>query len=144
MKTVREILGGRRPYWVAASWPVRRVVEYLCEKHVGAVPVVEADVVVGVFSERDLMRRVVLPGLDLDVAGIAEVMTPEVIYVEPDESYLAAKELMLKQNIRHLVVKDAQGELSGFVSLRELSETALEEATSLITKLNDQYYRTPG
>lgn len=144
MKTVGEILGGRTPYWVAASWPVRRVVEYLCEKHVGAVPVVEADVVVGVFSERDLMRRVVLPGLDLDVAGIAEVMTPEVIYVEADESYLAAKELMLKQNIRHLVVKDAQGELSGFVSLRELSETALEEATSLITKLNDQYYRTPG
>lgn len=144
MKTVREILGARRPYWVAASWSVRRVVEYLCEKHVGAVPVVEADVVVGVFSERDLMRRVVLPGMDLDAAGIAEVMTPEVIHVEPDESYLAAKELMLKQNIRHLVVKDAEGRLSGFVSLRELSEAALEDATSLITKLNDQYYRTPG
>ncbi len=144
MKTVGEILGGRTPYWVAANWSVRRVVEYLCEKHVGAVPVVDGDMVVGVFSERDLMRRVVLPGLDLDAAGIAEVMTPEVIHLEPDESYLAAKGLMLKHNIRHLVVKDAEGRLNGFVSLRELSETALKEATSLITKLNDQYYRTPG
>ena len=143
MKTVREILGGRKPYWVAASWSVRRVVEYLCEKHVGAVPVIDGDLVVGVFSERDLMRRVVLPGLDLDAAGIAEVMTPDVIRVGPDESYLAAKEMMLKCNIRHLVVNDTQSRLKGFVSLRELSETALHEANSLITKLNDQYYRTP-
>lgn len=143
MKTIREILGGRTPYWVAATWSVRRVVEYLCERHVGAVPVIDADMVVGVFSERDLMRRVVLECLDLDAAGIAEVMTPEVISVEPDESYFTAKEMMLKHNIRHLVVKDAQGRLNGFVSLRELSEAALEEATSLITKLNDQYYRTP-
>ena len=143
MKMVREILGGRTPYWVAASWSVRRVVQYLCEKQVGAVPVVDADLVVGVFSERDLMRRVVLPGLDLDETGIAEVMTPQVICVEPDESYITAKETMVEHNIRHLVVKDAQGRLKGFVSLRELSETALNEAKALITKLNDQYYRTP-
>lgn len=143
MKTVSEVLGGRRPYWVAASWSVRRVVEYLCEKHVGAVPVLDEDVVVGVFSERDLMRRVVLPGLDLDAAGIAEVMTADVIEVGPDDTYFAAKEKMLKSNIRHLVVNDEEGRLRGFLSLRELSETALNEATSLITKLNDQYYRTP-
>ncbi len=143
MKTVREILGGRSPYWVAASWSVRRVVEYLCEKHVGAVPVLDAEAVVGVFSERDLMRRVVLPGLDLDAAGIAEVMTPEVIEVGLDDSYFAAKEKMLKHNVRHLVVNDENDRFKGFLSLRELSETALDEATSLITKLNDQYYRTP-
>ncbi len=143
MKTVREILGGRTPYSVAASWSVRRVVEYLCEKHVGAVPVVDADLVAGVFSERDLMRRVVLPGLDLDETGIAEVMTPQVICVGPDESYLVAKEMMVEHNIRHLVVKDAHDRLKGFVSLRELSEVALHEANSLISKLNDQYYRTP-
>ena len=143
MKTVREILGGRTPYSVPASWSVRRVVEYLCERHVGAVPVVDADLVAGVFSERDLMRRVVLPGLDLDETGIAEVMTPQVICVGPDESYLAAKEMMVEHNIRHLVVKDSHDRLKGFVSLRELSETALKEANLLISKLNDQYYRTP-
>ena len=143
MKTIGEILGRRTPYWVAASWSVRRVVEYICEKHVGAVPVVDADEVVGVFSERDLMRRLVLPGLSLDDTGIADVMTPDVIYVGPDESYLIAKELMVEHNIRHLIVNDDSGRLKGCVSLRELSETALLEANSLITKLNDQYYRTP-
>jgi len=144
MKTVGEILGRRTPYWVALSWPVRRVVEYLCEKHVGAVPVIEEDQVVGVFSERDLMRRVVLAGLDLDKTGIAEVMTPNVIAASPDDSYMEAKQIMLENNIRHLVVMDENKRLKGFVSLRELSETALIEANSLITKLNDQYYRSPG
>ena len=144
MKTVAEILGGRKAYWVAASWSVRRVVEYLCEKHVGAVPVVDADAVVGVFSERDLMRRVVLPGLDLDEAGIAEVMTPQVISTAPDDSYIEAKQKMLQHNIRHLVVMDEHQRLKGFISLRELSEAALQEANLLITKLNDQYYRSPG
>ena len=143
MKTVSEILAGRTPYSVPDSWPVRRVVEYLCERHVGAVVVVDADEVVGVFSERDLMRRVVLEGLDLDDTPITDVMTQDVIYVEPQESYHGAKRLMLDSNIRHLVVKDDHDRLKGVVSLRELSETALAEANSLITKLNDQYYRTP-
>ena len=143
MRTVGEILGARTTYWVAKSWSVRRVVDYLCEKGVGAMPVTDEDLVVGVFSERDLMHRVVHQGRSLDETRISEVMTKGVIAVRPEDSYMDAKAVMIEHNVRHLVVKDHDGRLKGFISLRELSETALAEAQSLISKLNDDYYRTP-
>lgn len=143
MQTVADILGTRATYWIDSNWSVRKAVEYLCEKHVGAAPVQEATEVVGVFSERDLMQRVVLKGLDLDATGVSEVMTRDVIHVPPDEHYLKAKELMLKRRVRHLVVQDEDRHLRGFVSIRELSEAALNEANSLIAKLNTSFYNDP-
>lgn len=144
MKTVGEILRGRKAYSAGVTWPVRHVIEYLGEKRVGAVPIVDGDQVVGVFSERDLLHRIVLPGLDIDSTGVSQVMTKEVIHVAPEQDYLKAKALMLENGVRHLVVKDEDGRLNGFISLRELSETALAEANSLITKLNDSYYGSSG
>lgn len=144
MKTVDEVLAKRDVYWVSASWPLQRVVEYMCEKHVGAVPVVDASEVVGVFSERDLMKRVVLPGLDPTATVISDVMTRDVISTTPEVSYLEAKALMLRNNIRHLVVLDSHGKLAGFLSIRDLSDLALKQAEQLITKLNDDYYNMPG
>lgn len=144
MQTVGEILGARSTYWIDSGWSVRKATEYLCAKKVGAAPVLEASAVVGVFSERDLMRRVVLQGLDLDATGVADVMTRDVIHVPPDEHYLKAKELMLKRRVRHLVVQDDDRHLRGFVSIRELSEAALNEANSHIAKLNSDYYNDPA
>jgi len=144
MKTVGEVLGTREAYWVAASWPLRRVVEYMCEKQVGAVPVLDESEVVGVFSERDLMKRVVLPGLDPHATTVAEVMTKDVISTTSDVSYLEAKALMLRNGIRHLVVLDRHNRLTGFLSIRDLSDWALKEAERLVAKLNDDYYNMPG
>jgi len=123
MKTVGEVLGTREAYWVAASWPLRRVVEYMCEKQVGAVPVLDESEVVGVFSERDLMKRVVLPGLDPHATTVAEVMTKDVISTTSD---------------------DRHNRLTGFLSIRDLSDWALKEAERLVAKLNDDYYNMPG
>ena len=144
MRTVGEILKGRQTYSATAAWTVRHAMEYLCEKKIGAVPVVDGVEVVGVFSERDLMHRIVLPGLDLDDTLVGDVMTRDVIHVAPDEHYKKAKALMVNHGVRHLVVQDEDGQLRGFVSLRELSEVALQEANTLIMKLNDSYYQAPS
>lgn len=141
MHTVREILGEREPYFVDSGWSVRRVVNYLCDKSIGAVAVKEGEHVVGVFSERDLLRRVVKDGLNPDSLLVGDVMSTPVIDVSPDEDYRGAKAKMLEEKIRHLVVRDDEGKLYGIVSIRDLIEVGLEDYRALVAKLNDRYYK---
>jgi len=141
MRTIKDIIGQREPYVVESGWSVRRVVEYLCEKDIGAVVIREGDRMVGVFSERDLMNRVVREGRDPDKTMVSDVMSKRVIRVSADEDYRIAKAHMLDKGIRHLVVADDEDNLLGSVSMRELIEIDLEEYRDLVTKLNDRYYQ---
>jgi CBS domain-containing protein len=140
MKPIRDIVRGRETYSVSPDMTVQEVTEYLCDKEVGAVAVVEDYRVIGVFSERDLMHRVVRKELDPKTTPVREVMTPDVVYVMIHESASTARSLMLGRNFRHLVVLDASEHLQGFVSMRELLEVDLEETQELVHKLNDDYY----
>lgn len=140
MKVIRELIGNRTPYSVTPDMTVQKVVAYLCERKIGAVAVCENRKVVGVFSERDLMHRIVLPGLDPNRTPISKVMTQGVVHVHIDERHSTARNLMLGQNFRHLVVLDDEGDFKGFVSIRELMEVDLQESRELVHKLNDNYY----
>ena len=140
MKTIRELVGDRGVFSVGVDWPIAKVVAYLCEKEIGAVAVMSGESLVGVFSERDLLRRVVWKGLDPAATPVREVMTSDVFYVDIDQSYAVAKALMLDKNFRHLVVLDEDKKLRGFVSMRELLEADLSESRDLIRKLNDTFY----
>ena len=140
MKTIREMIGQREVFSVDTSLTVSEVVDYLCEKSIGAVAICEGNKVVGVFSERDLLRRVVHKGLDIEKTKVTDVMTTKVFHVSLDERHSVAKALMLNKNFRHLVVLDKSRRLRGFVSIRELIEVDLEATKDLIHKLNDDYY----
>ncbi|MCL4692098.1 MAG: CBS domain-containing protein [Candidatus Hydrogenedentes bacterium] len=140
MKTIGEIIGTREPYFVEPEQTVREVVEYLATKGVGAVAVCENGAVVGVFSERDLVRRVVAEGRDSQTTRIREVMTGEVVSVSIEDSHHVAKALMLDKKFRHLVAIDREKRFRGFVSMRELLEVDLAESRALIHSLNDGYY----
>ncbi len=140
MKTVGEILGQRDFYAVSTEWTVGQVVDYLCEKGIGAVAVCEGDQLAGIFSERDLMRRVVHKGLDPKETPITKVMTKDVFFVMPDENYSVAKALMLGKNFRHLAVLDEERRFKGFVSMRELLEVDLAMTQDMVKSLNDDYY----
>ncbi len=141
MKSVGEILEGRIPFSVDVGATVADVVDYLCEKMIGAVAICEGDTVVGVFSERDLMHRVVKAGLSPADTPIVDVMTKDVFSVKLTESTHNARLLMFGKNFRHLVVNDELGKFQGFVSMRELLEVDLQESKELIRKLNDDYYQ---
>ena len=140
MKIIRELIGSRTPYSVTPDMTVLDVVGYLCERHVGAVAICENNRVVGVFSERDLMHRVVLPGLNPGEVPIRDVMTEDVVHVNINDKHSTARNLMLGKNFRHLVVLDDDEEFRGFVSIRELTEVDLQESKELVHKLNDDYY----
>ena len=140
MKLISELIGNRKPYSVTPDMTVQEVVEYLCERTVGAVAVCDKRKVVGVFSERDLLQRVVLTGLNPKKTSITDVMTVGVVHVKLSDQHSTARNLMLGKNFRHLVVLNDDDEFSGFVSMRELIEVDLKESQELVQKLNDDYY----
>ena len=140
-KSIGDVIGEHREkFSVDSDLPIRQVIGYMHDKNVGAVVVCEGDKVVGVFSERDLLRRVVHKGLDLDRVQVRDVMSSPVYWISIDERYEVAKAIMIDKDLRHLVVKDDERDFQGFVSSQQLLEADLSDSRDLVGKLNDDYY----
>lgn len=104
---------------VAPGDSVRAIVRLMAERHIGAVPVTENDALVGIFTERDVMCRVVDRDLDPSATTVGEVMTANPQTASPDWPILTALEHMAEGGYRHLpVVQD--GRLLAIVSIRDL------------------------
>lgn len=142
MRTVGDFLIDREVYSVQVGQSVKDVVDYLCERRIGAVPVMDGEEVVGIFSERDLMHRVVHKGLDPSAVKVQEVMSKGCIRISPDEDHRIAKAHMFDRHVRHLVVMDENDRLCGIVSMRHLIEMDVEEYAELVSRLNDKYYQS--
>ena len=119
MKLIAEIIKGRPLFHVQSSAKVREVARQMTEKNIGAIAVLDAGKLVGVFSERDLMSRVVARGLDPDKTAVREVMTQSIVVAEPVENIDSALKKMNSLGCRHLPVVD-RGNLVGMISLRDL------------------------
>ncbi len=141
MHTIRDIVEDRVSLFVKGDQSVREVVDYLCEHKVGAVAVKEEDEIIGVFSERDLMLRVVHKGLDPQTVAVREVMSPGCLKVPVDEDYRVAKMHMFDRGVRHLVVVDDADKFLGLISMRDMIEMDVKEYSDLVSKLNDRYYQ---
>ncbi len=119
MATIRELLREREVYSVQFNNTVREVATFMAERNIGAVPVLHDSELVGVFSERDVVRRVLLENLDWSTTPVSEVMTEEPLTVVPDDDVEHCMLLMKQHNFRHLPVCE-NGNLTGFISMREL------------------------
>jgi CBS domain-containing protein len=126
MATVRDLMGGRTIYYVQPEQTVFEAANYMVQCNVGAVPVLDHTRLVGIFSERDIMRRVVTQGRDPVTTYIAEVMSTELTVVAPTAGTEEAMAMMQAHGIRHLPVCDGNT-LVGFLSLRDLLRQTLEE-----------------
>ncbi|MBZ5551600.1 MAG: CBS domain-containing protein [Acidobacteriia bacterium] len=126
MKKIAELVANREVYFVRTGQTVQEAANYMGSRNVGAVVVLEADRLAGIFSERDLMKRVVMRGLDPAKTKIEEVMTREVVSADADETYENCLRKMKQLNVRHLPIVRA-GELLGLVSLRDLLMVDLDE-----------------
>lgn len=119
MPRVREILRDREIYTVKAEDTVLAAARYMQRCNVGAVPVLRDTELVGIFSERDVMNRVLLAGRDPLTTTVEEVMTREPREVDPEESVERCLLVMKQGGFRHLpAVRD--GVLVGFLSMRDL------------------------
>ncbi len=119
MKTIGEIVKDREVYFVRVGQSVLEVGRYMASRNIGAVVVLEGDRLVGIFSERDLLKRVLVAGLDAASTPVEQVMTRGLATVEPGASYEDAMRRMNQVGVRHLpVVKNSR--FLGLVSLRDL------------------------
>jgi CBS domain-containing protein len=91
----------------------------MAERNIGAVAVLRNDELVGIFSERDLMKRVVAAGRDLVRTTVADVMTADPLVVSPQERITDCMRLMKEHSFRHLPICDGR-KLKGLLSLRDL------------------------
>jgi CBS domain-containing protein len=128
VKKVGDIVRGRSLLFVQDAVTVYEAACFMAEKKIGAVPVLSGDRLVGVFSERDLMTRVVCPGLDARAIPIRDVMTRDLVVADPGDSHDDCMAKMAARGCRHLPVVQ-QGRLLSFLSLRDLMRVDLEEKT---------------
>ena len=121
MKQIADLIEGKPLYHVATADNVRDVARRMSDWNIGAVAVLDDSALAGVFSERDLMTRVVAPGLDPDATNVDAVMTRGLVVAKPEEHLDDALQKMHSVGSRHLPIVD-DGKLVGMISLRDLLE----------------------
>lgn len=139
--TIAAILSGKGPdvVTVAADATVAAVVSVLVERRIGAVPVLDGGTIVGIVSERDIVRALGEAGAGgpaLPGRLAAEIMTAPVITIRPGDSVVGALALMTDRRIRHLPVVD-RDRLVGMVSIGDLVKRRIAEAEREATELKE-------
>jgi CBS domain-containing protein len=139
---VRSIVAAREIFYVSVQDTVRYVAQYMADRRIGAVPVLEGERVVGILSERDIMSRVVAKGLDPDGARAGDVMTRELLVASGDESYEDALRKMRQAGCRHLPIVEGD-RLIGTISQRDLMQVDLSVKDEEIRWLNAYIHFIP-
>ena len=128
-KPVRSVMQRRKVLKATPETLVSKAAGLMAAKNVGAIMVIENDHVVGIFTERDVVFRVVARGLDAQATRRADVMTRAPHTVDPDKPFGYALLVMQENGFRHLPVMQ-DGKLIGIVSARSAMDPELEEFTS--------------
>ncbi len=142
MKQLADIIEGQKIYHAESASSVRDVAKMMSEKNIGAVAVFDSGRLVGIFSERDLMKRVVAAGLNPENTPVARVMTKDIVVGKPDEDINSALQKMHSLGCRHLPVVES-GNLVGMVSLRDLLELDDDTQRKRATFLNELVTYSP-
>jgi CBS domain-containing protein len=116
---VHDLINTQDTYRADANQMVLDVAQSMVDRNIGAVPVLSDGLLVGIFSERDLMKRVVVEGRDPGTTRVETVMTDDPLTVTPDESLETCMVLMRRHGFRHLPVCEGK-QLRGIVSLRDI------------------------
>lgn len=128
-RLVKDVMERKYAQTLSPETTVSKAAEHMAKKKIGAVMVVEEDRLVGVFSERDALFRVIARGLDARTTRLADVMTAEPKTVGPNTSYGYALVMMQENGFRHAPVID-NGKPIGMVSSRNAMDPDMEEFRS--------------
>ena len=142
MRSIKAIVGERQTVTVDASTTVGDAARLMAAHQIGAVGVLDGERLAGIFTERDVLTRVVAAVRDAERTPVREVMSAELVIAEVGESYDICLTRMQQANIRHLIVLEA-GRLAGIVSLRDLLRVDLDEKDEAITMLNAYVHYIP-
>ena len=136
VRTVRDLLRGRElAVWVISpDETVYHALQIMADKNVGALPVTEGQKLVGIFSERDYARKVILYGRSSKELLVSEIMSKRVAYVEANQTIQDCMALMIELRIRHLPVLE-EDDLVGMISMRDVVEDIISEQDFIIEQL---------
>ena len=142
MHFVSELLRvkGHEVWSVAPDTSVYDSLKLMADKNVGALLVLEADKLIGIFSERDYARRVILQGKSSKDTRVEEIMSLEVTSVHPGQSIEECMALMTNKRIRHLPVLEGN-HLVGMISIGDVVKVILSEREDMIKHL-ENYIKT--
>lgn len=136
MGTVEELLAdkGYKIWSVAPEEMVYNAIKLMADKNIGALPVLQSGKMVGIISERDYTRKVILQDRSSKNTRVMEIMTNDVKHITPNESIKVCMTIMSKNHIRHLpVVLD--GELIGMVSINDIVKEIIHDQKDKIDQL---------
>jgi CBS domain-containing protein len=142
MTTIKQILD-TKGYAVWSIHPQESVfaaIQQMAEKEIGALVVLDGNAVVGIISERDYARKVVLKGRSSRETLVQDIMTPDVICVRMDQNVEECMAIVTERRIRHLPVLDS-GRLVGIISIGDLVKTIIVEQQFIIEQL-EHYIRS--
>ncbi|RIK44943.1 MAG: histidine kinase [Chloroflexi bacterium] len=136
MKTVKDVLDGKgyQVYSIAPTATVYEALKLMGEKEVGALAVTEGERLVGIVSERDYARKVILRGRTSRDTLVREIMTGAVITTRLDQTVEECMALMTDRRIRHLPVVEA-GKMIGMISIGDLVKSIIAEQQFIIEQL---------
>jgi len=136
MLRVRYLLAFKpKSVWtIGPEAPVLEAIQVMADKHIGALPVVREKELVGIVSERDYARKVILLGRSSSDTPVWQIMTSDVVTVSPDDAVHRCMEIMTEKRIRHLPVVE-KGTLVGIISIGDLVKAVIEEQQQTITQL---------
>jgi CBS domain-containing protein len=139
MRTVGDLIKTRSFFAAIVDQTVFEAALYMAEKDIGALPVLDQNRLAGVFSERDIIKRVLVPQKDVRKTSIRDVMTTDLVVAESTEEISDVLNKMRQHHCRHMPVISGD-RLVGFLSLRDLLSADLEEKDAQVQQLNSYIY----
>ncbi len=136
MRTVRQLLESKSPdiHSISPDVPVIEAIRLMAEKGVGAVLVMQGEALIGILSERDYARKIVLAGLSSKQTPVRDIMTSKLITVSPDDDAQTCMQTVTRNRIRHLPVV-AGDDVIGVITTGDLLAHELREKEATIQQL---------
>jgi CBS domain-containing protein len=139
--TVKQMLAGKeiKELWtLKPDDTVLNALELMAEKRIGALPVLEDGILVGIFSERDYARLFPLQREEPESTPVSDVMTEEVYCINPTNTAAQCMGMMTEKRIRHLPVLDDNGKMTGIITIGDVLKQVIRDQEILIGHL--EYY----
>jgi CBS domain-containing protein len=143
MRPIGPLVSGRDVVVVDIATSVEHAARIMSDRQIGAVPVVDGERVAGIFTERDVMARVVAAGINAAETPVSAVMSTNLVVADVRDSHDVCLRRMQQARVRHLLVLDG-GRLAGVLSLRDLLALELDEKDEEVTLLNAYVHFVPA
>jgi CBS domain-containing protein len=143
MKPIRPLVENREVVVVDVATSVEQAARVMSDRQIGAVPVVDGERVAGIFTERDVLSRVVAAGVEPTKTPVSTVMSTSLVVADVNEPHDVCMRRMQQARVRHLLVL-RDGRLAGILSMRDLIALELDERDEAITLLNAYVHYIPA